>query len=64
MADLGKAVVEAVAQGHGPLLDRLHSFSSNVFSGWGQTKIIEDGLQQLRDGETRATTNKRLQAAR
>ena len=46
------------------LRDLLHFFAKGVFSGWGQTKVIEDGLQRVRDKETRDTTNRRMTAAR
>eukprot|EP00974_Lingulodinium_polyedra_P020419 1975520-Lingulodinium_polyedra.AAC.1 len=35
-------------------------FACRALSGWGQTKIVEDSLKELRDSETRDATNEKL----
>eukprot|EP00974_Lingulodinium_polyedra_P007475 710907-Lingulodinium_polyedra.AAC.1 len=42
----------------------LHTFACQALSGWGQTKIVEDSLKELRDSEARDVTNKKLELAR
>ena len=46
------------------VLATLSSFSQRVFSGFGQTKVIEDGLQRLRSSEQRTVANKKVECAR
>eukprot|EP00974_Lingulodinium_polyedra_P081004 7847504-Lingulodinium_polyedra.AAC.1 len=45
-------------------LQTLHKFSLNLFTGWGQTKVVEDGLKQLREAERAESTNGRLEVIR
>eukprot|EP00974_Lingulodinium_polyedra_P055776 5364200-Lingulodinium_polyedra.AAC.1 len=45
-------------------LSALHSFAVRAFSGWGQTKVVEDLLQRLRTSETTTVRNAKLMARR
>eukprot|EP00974_Lingulodinium_polyedra_P108604 10511907-Lingulodinium_polyedra.AAC.1 len=61
--------VAALALGPGPLdqasrLAELRTLATNAFSGWGQSKVIEDLLQRLRDAQDRQVTNKTLELQR
>eukprot|EP00974_Lingulodinium_polyedra_P026653 2569993-Lingulodinium_polyedra.AAC.1 len=42
------------------VFDEFRKVSSQVFLGWGQTKIIEDSLSRLRDRESRDAEDKLL----
>eukprot|EP00974_Lingulodinium_polyedra_P070010 6774210-Lingulodinium_polyedra.AAC.1 len=47
--------------GEQEVLEELKKVSSQIFQGWGQSKVIEDSLNRLRDRETRDTKQKTLQ---
>ena len=42
------------------ILLELGELACNIFSGFGHTKIIEDGLKTLRQAETMDNVNKRI----
>ena len=46
------------------LLQQLHAYCYFLFTGFGQTKVVEDALKQLRDVEDRSVTNSRLERVR
>eukprot|EP00974_Lingulodinium_polyedra_P104409 10106841-Lingulodinium_polyedra.AAC.1 len=50
--------------GDGAVLAELHRHCLLLFSGRGQTKIVEDGLQVLRLHSDRDVRNKRLSTVR
>ena len=56
MAHLGE-LVQGEALGEDMLLQALKEFAWYVFIGWGQTKVVEDLFQRLRNREERDVTN-------
>ena len=46
------------------VLTELAELSTTLFSGFGQTKVIEDGIQRLRGQEERALANRSVDLAR
>ena len=61
MHELG-ALVSSVADpmSDPALLEPLKSMARRLWLGWGHTKMIEDGNREMRDRETRETTNKSM----
>eukprot|EP00974_Lingulodinium_polyedra_P092425 8954768-Lingulodinium_polyedra.AAC.1 len=42
------------------VLETLQKVCTTIYRGWGQTKIVEDGFQAIRDREDRDVRNKRV----
>eukprot|EP00974_Lingulodinium_polyedra_P113186 10956029-Lingulodinium_polyedra.AAC.1 len=42
------------------MLSILHDLALAVFTGWGQTKVVEDAFQRMRDREERDVKNRKL----
>ena len=58
------AVATDDSLGEDEVLRRLDALAKSIFTGWGQTKVVEDGIRELRDVEQRGTTNKKVAAIR
>jgi len=64
MAEVTALACESPAIADSDVLEQLGVLARQAFSGWGQTKIIEDGLKELRHREEHDTTNAHISKVR
>lgn len=64
MAEVAQLVCSDQTHSQSAKREQLKQQSQALFKGWGQTKVVEDALKELRDVQDRTVTNKRLEAQR
>ena len=64
VAEVAEAVLGATDETRAPLAECLREYTKLLFEGFGQTKVVEDSFQVLRDRESRDVCNKILHILR